>query len=130
MKVISIDIGGKKQHLMYNGEAMFELRDKFGTVSELLEKLKEDTRESFNIACEAVAIMAEQGELARRYVGHTPEDFLTADVIKQVIQPLEIVDLKMIIPRVITLGFNREINKENEDEIDLGLEELNQKKTT
>ena len=129
MKAITITIGGKTLYLTYTGEAMFGLREKYGEPTEMLEKMSGDTKESFDITCDVIATLAEQGELVRRYYGHTPQDIVSFETIKLLTQPKDIFTFKLIIPRVVTLGFSKEIIGDNDDEVDLGLLELNQKKT-
>lgn len=108
---------------------MFQMRDKFGGTSQLLDNMKADTREGFSIACEAAALLAEQGELVRRNFGYDPEPILDASTIAATAAPSEIVALKLAIPAAISLGYGREVEPEN-DEVDLGLAELNTQKKT
>lgn len=130
MKAVKIALAGRTRYLAFTGEAMFQMRDKFGGTTKLLEDMKADTREGFSIACGAAAILAEQGELVRRHFGYDPEPILDAETIAATAAPSEIVALKLSIPAAISLGYGREVEPEN-DEIDLGLAELNgQKKTT
>ena len=106
---------------------MFQMQDKFGGTSQLLEDMKADTREGFSIACGAAALLAEQGELVRRHFGYDPEPILDAETIAATAAPSDIVALKLAIPAAISLGYGREIEPEN-DEVDLGLAELNEQK--
>ncbi len=127
MKAVKINLAGRTRYLAFTGEAMFQLRDKFGGTSQLLEDMKADTREGFSIACEAAAILAEQGEFVRRQFGYDPEPIIDAAAIAATSAPSEIVTLKLAIPAAISLGYGREVEPEN-DEVDLGLAELNEKK--
>lgn len=127
MKAITIQIGGKERYLAFTGEAMFTVREQYGSAEALLDATKPDTREGFSTLCAAVAILAEQGELARRYFGYAPDEILTAADVQRVTTPADIIPLKLALPRAITLGYGREIEPEN-NEVDLGLAELNQKK--
>lgn len=129
MKAVKIDLAGRTQYLAFTGEAMFQIRDKFGGTSQLLESMKADTREGFSIACEAAALLAEQGELVRRNFGYDPEPMLEATAIKETADPNDIVALKLAIPAAISLGYGREVEPEN-DEVDLGLAELETQKKT
>ena len=65
MKVVKIELLGAPCYLSFTGEAMFQIREKFGGVKELLERVQPDTREGAAALCEAVAILAEQAELGR-----------------------------------------------------------------
>ena len=117
MKAVKITLAGRTQYLAYTGEAMFQLQEKFGTAAELLGAIGKNTRDGLSVACEAAAILAEQGELARRHLGYDKGPIIEAATIRA-------------IPAAMELGYGREVVEEN-DEIDLGLAELNaQKKTT
>ena len=108
MKAVKINLAGRVRYLAFTGEAMFQMRDKFGGTSKLLEDMKADTREGFSIACEAAALLAEQGELVRRNFGYDPEPILDAATIAATAAPSEIVSLKLAIPAAISLGYGRE----------------------
>lgn len=130
MKAVKITLAGRTQYLAYTGEAMFQLQEKFGTAAELLGAIGRNTRDGLSVACEAAAILAEQGELARRHLGYDKGPIIEAATIRATITPSEIAALKLAIPAAMELGYGREVVEEN-DEIDLGLAELNaQKKTT
>lgn len=129
MKAVQITILGKPRLLAFTGEAMFQIRDQFGGVKELLEVVGPDTRESFSALCAASAILLEQAELARRNMGYEPEPIVGADMLMSTLAPSELVSLKTALPCAIELGYGREVNPEN-NEVDLSLAELNQKKTT
>ena len=129
MKAVKVSVGRQEYYLAFNGEAMFAIRDKYGDAETLMEKMKPDTRESFEIVCDVIALLSEQGELVRRYYGYERADIIKAEEIRQLAQPADIIGLKMAIPRAIALGYGRDIEPEKDDEIDLGLVELNQKKT-
>ena len=125
MKAVKITLAGRTQYLAYTGEAMFQLQEKFGAAAELLGAIGKNTRDGLSVACEAAAILAEQGELARRHLGYDKGPIIEAATIRATITPSEIAALKLAI-----LGYGREVVEEN-DEIDLGLAELiAQKKTT
>ena len=125
MKAVKITLAGRTQYLAYTGEAMFQLQEKFGTAAELLGAIGKNTRDGLSVACEAAAILTEQGELARRHLGYDKGPIIEAATIRATITPSEIA-----IPAAMELGYGREVVEEN-DEIDLGLAELNaQKKTT
>ena len=130
MKAVKITLAGRTQYLAYTGEAMFQLQEKFGTAAELLGAIGKNTRDGLSVACEAAAILAEQGELARRHLGYDKGPIIEAATIRATITPSEIAALKLAIPAAMELGYGREVVEEN-DEIDLGLAELiAQKKTT
>ena len=127
MKAVKITLAGRTQYLAYTGEAMFQLQEKFGTAAELLGAIGKNTRDGLSVACEAAAILAEQGELARRHLGYDKGPIIEAATIQATITPSEIAALKLAIPAAMELGYGREVVEEN-DEIDLGLAELNAQK--
>ena len=129
MKAVKITLAGRTQYLAYTGEAMFQLQEKFGTAAELLGAIGKNTRDGLSVACEAAAILAEQGELARRHLGYDKGPIIEAATIRATITPSEIAALKLAIPAAMELGYGREVVEEN-DEIDLGLAELNAQKKT
>lgn len=129
MKIVPITIAGKERYLLFNGIAMFAIDEEFGGTTELMEAIGKNDEEGYRNICKVIALLAEQGELARRYYGHDSQEILSADDIEVCTIPADIVRMRLAIPLAISAGFGREIKPENE-EIDLGLLELNQKKTT
>lgn len=98
MKAVKITLAGRTQYLAYTGEAMFQLQEKFGTAAELLGAIGKNTRDGLSVACEAAAILAEQGELARRHLGYDKGPIIEAATIRATITPSEIAALKLAIP--------------------------------
>ena len=129
MKAVKINLAGRERHLAFTVEAMFQIEEAFGGTAELNGRLMENSRESFADACKAAAILAEQGELARRHMGYEPSPLLSAEDVAATTDPLGLPVLKSAVISAITLGFGREIVPEN-DEVDLGLAELNEQKKT
>jgi len=127
MKAVKLTLSGTEHYLAFNGEAMFDIHDAFGGAQALLEDIAPNTKDAFASLCKAVAILAQQGELVRRDLGCDPQRIYTADDFRRFAMPEDILAMKQAIPQAITLGFGREIVPEN-DEVDLGLAELNQKK--
>lgn len=128
MKAAKITVAGTTYFLVMDGEAMFTIRDIYGGTRLMLEKMEQDTREGFLETCNAAAILAERGELVRRRLGYEPERIPERDDFALLTQPYEIVPLKRAIANAIKLGYGREITAPGDDEVDEGLEELNQKK--
>ena len=129
MKAVEINLAGRTRYLVFTVEAMFQIQEIFGGPGELIDAVKDNTREGFSAACKAAAILAEQGELVRRGLGYDPEPITDAETIAATMTPSEIAPLKMAIPSALALGYNREIEPDD-DEVDLGLVELNEQKKT
>ena len=132
MKAVKITLARRELYLLFNSEAMFQIQDQFGGTQEMLTALKlSATREGFAALCKAVTILAEQGELTRRFLGYDTGRIFTAEELERIIMPTDMVELSGAVMQAITLGYGREIEPEN-NEIDLDLAELtqSQKKTT
>ena len=117
MKAAKIELAGRERYLCFTVEAMFQIEERFGGA------------QGFEAACGAAAILAEQGELCRRSMGYEPEPLCSAEDIAATMAPTDLARLKLAVVSAITLGYGREINPEN-DEVDLGLSELNEQKKT
>lgn len=129
MKAAKVTVAGAAYYLVFDGEAMFTLRDIYGGTQLALEAIEPDTREGFAATCTIAAALAERGELLRRRLGYAPGTIPEKDDFLLMVRPFEIVTLKRTIMTAIELGYGREVTSPGGDEIDEGLAELNQKKT-
>lgn len=128
MKAAKMTVAGVTYYLVFDGEAMFMLRDIYGGTQLALEAIEPDTREGFAATCTIAALLAERGELLRRRLGYDSGAIPEKDDFLLAVSPFEIVELKRAIMTAIELGYGREVTTPG-DEIDEGLAELNQKKT-
>ena len=129
MKAVKINLAGRERHLCFTVEAMFQIEERFGGAQELTDTMEANSRTGFEAVCGAAAILAEQGELCRRSMGYEPEPLCGAEDIAATMAPTDLARLKLAVVSAITLGYGREIRPEN-DEVDLGLSELNEQKKT
>lgn len=129
MKAVKFVLAGRERYMSFTVEAMFQIQEQFGGPTELVDAIRDNGREGFSAACRAAAILAEQGELARRSLGYDPEPVADEASIAASLSPSDATALKLAIPAAISLGFGREVAAED-DEIDLGLAELNEQKKT
>ena len=127
MKAVKINLAGRERHLCFTVEAMFQIEERFGGAQELTDTMEANSRTGFEAVCGAAAILAEQGELCRRSMGYKPEPLCSAEDIAVTMVPTDLARLKLAVVSAITLGYGREIRPEN-DEVDLGLSELNEQK--
>lgn len=125
MKAIKINLAGKDYYLLLNGAARYNLADLCGDKS-ITELIQPDTKESFDYLCKAIEILAEQGELARRYAGYDKSTCPTYDELHIIITPYEQLTLRLDVTNAVFLGYGREI-KDDEKEVDLVLQELEKK---
>ena len=126
MKVHEVDLCGQPLYLLLNGQALFDLYDKFGTKGFITDPIKGSGKKSFEAVCYYLFKLSEQGELYRRWQGQTHGPILTEQFFRVHLAPREVAAAKDAILTAIVLGFRRE-EKEAGD-LDLGLVEL-QKKT-
>ena len=126
MKLHEVDLCGQHLHLCLNGQALFDLYDKFGTKGFITDPLKDNNKAGFEATCFFLAKLSEQGELYRRWQGQTHGPILTEQFFRVNLAPREVAVAQAAILASIVLGFQRE-EKETGD-LDLGLVEL-QKKT-
>lgn len=126
MKVHEVDLCGQHLYLLLNGQALFDIYDKFGSDGFLTDHIKGGSKKSFEATCYFLAKLCEQGELYRRWQGQTHGPVLTEQFFRVNLAPHEVAAAKDAILAAIVLGFRRE-EKETGD-LDLGLVEL-QKKT-
>ena len=123
---ITAAINGEERPLNYSVEIMFKVNEKFGGVNQALTAIDGDTLESIqNVRWFAVEL-ANDGELCRREAGYDHRKMLTIDDISMRMSPLDYVILKNSVVNAIVAGYKREIN--SNDEVDLGLAELHEKK--
>ena len=127
MKARKISFAGKPYYLLFNGTAMFAFDDEFGGSNVYLEKSGKPGKDAFEAVCTAAAILAEQGELARRALGYESAPFLKLDTLLACATPADIIVLRQAIMSAILAGYGREV--ESDEGTDLDLLELEQKKT-
>lgn len=126
MKIHEVDLCGHRLYLLLNGQALFDIYDKFGTKGFITDPLKDNNKAGFEATCFFLAKLCEQGELLRRWQGQTRGPVLSEQYFRVHLAPREVAAAKDAILAAIVLGFRRE-EKETGD-LDLGLVEL-QKKT-
>ena len=67
MKVHEVDLCGQRLYLLLNGQALFDIYDKFGTKGFITDPLKDNNKSGFEATCFFLAKLCEQGELYRRW---------------------------------------------------------------
>ena len=128
-KMRTVGIKGELRWLNYSMDVMFDMQDKFGNIQKALDIIDQRDREAFEAVRWFLVRMANDGELCRREFGYDPLPMLEEKDITPQMRPLDYALLVEAVVDAIQLGYKREIDNQNE-EIDLGLEELRAKKTT
>lgn len=129
-RMTSVKINGKDIFLNYSIAVMFEVADRFQNIQNALDIMNGSGVEAFEAVRWFAVHMANDAELCRRAMGYAPTGMLAAeDISTRRLRPLEYEELKGAIVDGITLGYQRELPEDEDKERDLGLEELQAKKT-
>lgn len=128
MKTVGIELTGVTYYLCMNAAALFAIYDKYGTKGSVLDPIQTGDKAGFEATCWFLAKLAEQGELVRRWQGHTPGKIPTEQRFRAMLRPAETAAAKVAIARAVSLGFSREVQDDEPEYVDVGLQEL-QKKT-
>lgn len=128
MNPVRVTINQQAYELIYTVGAAIKIQDAFGSSEEMLSDIG-GAGEVHGAAavCRAAAILMEQGELVRRYMGYEPHSILSASDIASCASKQELDVLRIAIPATVSAGLLCELEDETE-EIDLGLQELNEEK--
>ena len=126
MKLHEVDLCGQHLYLCLNGQALFDIYDKFGTKGFITDPIKGSGKKSFEAVCYYLFKLSEQGELYRRWQGQTRGPVFSEQYFRVHLAPRDVYRAKDAIVTTIRIGFAREA--EEEHDVDLGLVEL-QKKT-
>lgn len=127
-RMIYAVINGKERPLNYSIEVMFNMADKFGSIREALELIDKPTLSAFEAVRWFAVQMANDAELCRRQEGYDAQEMVREEDISPRIRPVDYEALRGAVIDAITLGYKREIPKDENEEIDVGLEELREKK--
>lgn len=126
-RMIDAVINGEKRPLNYSMEVMFNMEEKYGSISKALDIINEGGSKGFETVRWFAVQMANDAELCRRDMGYDPKPMLTENSISLRMRPIDYELLTAAVVDAISAGYQREIA--TDEEIDLGLAELNAKKT-
>ena len=126
-RIIEAQLNGRTIYLNYSIDVMFAVIEKYNNIEKVFDALERDDKLGFETLRWLVIRMANDGELCRRQLGMDKSDFVSEADISIHISPYEYVELKAAVTEAIQAGYFREIP--GDTDVDLGLAELNQKKT-
>lgn len=127
MRAVKFSIEEREYFLLFNARSMFAIDEVYGGASKLMEQAQESSGRGLDTLCQATAILAEQGELARRTLGYDHGHWPDGERWAVLASPLDVAQMRAALWRAIALGYGREVQPEGD--VDLGLVELAQKKT-
>lgn len=130
MKTIEFQYGAKQLHLYMNGSAMFAIQalDEAQPEGkpEVLALMSEHSHEGVTVLCQVAYILAEQGELCRRYLQYAPNRIPPAIELQYCLSPMQLLSLRTAVVRAVNAGYEKPAD-ESDGDIDLGLAELEKK---
>lgn len=125
MKSVDYQFDGKVYPLCLNGAALFAIYDKYGADISVFDPIKTTDNKGFEAVCFYLHKLAEQGEIVRRWEGHTPRKIPSLGMFAAKLAPLDVPKAKEAIREAIRLGFERE--HDSRESIDIGLAEIQKK---
>lgn len=128
MRTVEFELNGQVWHLYLNGAVLCEIYEKYGAEKSALDPIQGEGKAAFDAVCWYLTRLAAQGELLRRWQGCEKGPLPTEAAFRLLLGPLDVMRAKGAITRAVAAGFGRQVKGEAK-EIDLGLLELEQKKT-
>lgn len=129
-RMVAATICGVKRYLNFSVAVMFDAMDEFGSVNKLLELVQKESVDGFKAVAWVLVRMANDGELVRRAQGYDKQPLMKESDISMRMHPLEFAEMQKAAADAIVAGYKREhVRGENGEEVDLVLEEIEQKKT-
>ena len=129
METVEFKYGSKTLHLFMSAEAMFRIQalsvDPEGP--EILDLIVENSPAGSIALCQVAQILAESGELSRRYLGYSKERIPTVDELQQLLSPMQQLQLRITVVKTINSGYQDNSSNPDPGDIDLGLLELEKK---
>lgn len=119
-------INNKIYPLHYSIEVMFAVNEEYGSIQNALEILEKDGRDSFDVLRFLTVAMANDAELCRRAEGYEPAPMIEESEISPRMKPVEYLALKLAVSQAVNLAYRQE-QKSEDEEVDLGLIELQKK---
>lgn len=130
MKTIEFKLGVKTLHLFFNGEAMFRCNELDNGLEEgkpdYISRMLQNDLEGKRVLCKVAGILAEQGELCRRYLQYRPERIPTEEELNLLLTPMACIGLRTAVMQAVNEGFGS-LGLDDDGDIDEGLLELEKK---
>lgn len=118
MKHIDFEFNGNTYALSFTAEALFTVYDKFGVTSDILDttKVLEPSAEGWRNCCWLAALMASQGELQRRHIGHDHQKMISMEELRTGFMAADSIRLRQAVRAAVEQGFQREVPDTDEAE--------------
>lgn len=125
MKFTPFEFNGITYAFSFTAKALFDVYDKFGSGSDILEstKILKPTAEGWSNCCWLAALMASEGELIRRRRGETPQKMLSMEELRSGFMAADSNKLRLAVRQALEQGFERDVpSPTEEEEVDLVLQ--------
>ena len=125
MKFTPFEFNGTTYAFSFTAKALFDVYDKFGCGSDILEstKILKPTAEGWSNCCWLAALMASEGELIRRRRGETPQKMLSMEELRSGFMAADSNKLRLAVRQALEQGFERDVpSPTEEEEVDLVLQ--------
>lgn len=126
MRTAPFSFNGQTYHLLFNGAALFDIYDEFGTEGSVTDHILGKDRKALEALCWYLEELAWQGELLRRYEGRDPQKVPAAADFLVGLGPMDVLRAQDAVRQAVCAGFLRE--EEEKKEVDKGLLELEKKR--
>lgn len=123
---ITVEVAGETCHLIYNNQAMFDIREMFPGKEDFLDLMSGDGREQYEATLEIFAVLAEQAELVRSYYGYPPSRIPDMETLGKVADAGDWLNMKNAIYSAVVLGTQHHV--EPIEDVDVTLLEFQNKK--
>lgn len=127
MKTMEFTLNEQTLHLCFNGAALFDVYEKFGTLESVLDPIQSGDKQAYDAICWYLWKLSEQGELVRRYLGHERGRMLPESAFRALLMPTDVPRAKLAITNAVAIGFGMEIQEKKSGPVDLGLQALEKK---
>lgn len=118
---------GEERELNYSVAVMFDAVEKFDNVARMLDVIQRNTKEGFEAVRWLAVQLVNDGELCRREEGYDKLPMVREKDFPLRMGPADYEMIRAAVIAAITAGYKRDLTSE-EEERDLGLEELESKK--
>lgn len=133
-RAVRCRVGETELTLFFNGAAMFtadEIAARAAATREApadgaelpgygpIDLVFDLRRETLSHWCDLVALLAEQGELARRAAGYEPRPILSQEDLERMLAPCDLEALQTAVGNAIALGYQRDFRPKEDVDLDL-----------
>ena len=120
-----VTVGGSTLYLYCNAAACFDIYEAFGYEAGIVDLMTEKGAAGYGNTLRIAALLAEQGELYRRWEGHSPADILDSEALARIVTPLSYITLRRAAIDAVKEGFSPTVEDKAKPRFrDKGLDEL------